>query len=81
MFIVPSETPGVNILRNVGIGDESDEEGDPRLHPLRERAGADGPRARAARAPRFAIAQTRLGGGRIHHAMRTVASVPAGAST
>jgi acyl-CoA dehydrogenase len=71
MFIVPAETPGVNIVRNVGIGTEAEGEGShayiryenvrvPQDHLLGEEGGA------------FAIAQTRLGGGRIHHGMRTV---------
>jgi acyl-CoA dehydrogenase len=71
MFIVPADTPGVNIIRNVGIGTEREGEGShayiryenvriPQDHLLGEEGGA------------FAIAQTRLGGGRIHHGMRTV---------
>jgi acyl-CoA dehydrogenase len=71
MFIVPAETPGINILRNVGMGYEPVGEGiegyvrydDVRVpadHMLGPRGGA------------FVVAQTRLGGGRIHHAMRTV---------
>jgi acyl-CoA dehydrogenase len=71
MFIVPAETPGINIIRNVGIGTEPDSEGShayiryenvrvPKDHVLGREGGA------------FAIAQTRLGGGRIHHGMRTV---------
>jgi acyl-CoA dehydrogenase len=71
MFIVPAETPGVNIVRNVGIGTEPEGEGShayiryenvrvPQDHLLGEEGGA------------FGIAQTRLGGGRIHHGMRTV---------
>ena len=71
MFIVPADTPGVNIVRNVGIGTEPEGEGShgyiryenvrvPQDHLLGEEGGA------------FAIAQTRLGGGRIHHGMRTV---------
>jgi acyl-CoA dehydrogenase len=71
MFIVPSDTPGVNIIRNVGLGTEREGEGShgyiryenvriPQDHLLGEEGGA------------FAIAQTRLGGGRIHHGMRTV---------
>ncbi len=69
MFIVPRGTPGVEIVRNVGVGyGEGGSEGYmrytnvrvPKDHLLGERGGA------------FAISQTRLGGGRIHHAMRTV---------
>ena len=70
MFIVPSNTPGVEIVRNVavGYGHRGGTEGymrytDVRVpldHMLGERGGA------------FIVAQTRLGGGRIHHAMRTV---------
>ena len=74
MFIVPADTPGVNIIRNVGTGTESDEEAshayihydDVRV-PLDHVLGGEG--------QAFAIAQTRLGGGRIHHAMRTIARV------
>lgn len=69
MFIVPTDTPGVEIVRNVGVGyNDSGSEGYMRYtnvrvpadHLLGERGGA------------FVISQTRLGGGRIHHAMRTV---------
>lgn len=72
MFIVPAETPGVEIVRNVGLGTESEEEGshgyvrytDVRV-PADHLLGGEG--------QAFVIAQTRLGGGRIHHAMRTIA--------
>ena len=74
MFIVPAETPGVEIVRNVGIGTESVDEGSHgymRYNAVRVPAdhvlGGEG--------QAFAIAQTRLGGGRIHHAMRTIAIV------
>ena len=74
MFIVPADAPGLSIIRNVGVGGEPAEEGShgylryedvrvPADHLLGEEGGA------------FAIAQTRLGGGRIHHAMRTIAQV------
>jgi acyl-CoA dehydrogenase len=74
MFIVPADTPGVEIIRNVGIGTEEPGEGShayirysnvrvPEDHVL----GGEG--------QAFVIAQTRLGGGRIHHAMRTIAVV------
>ena len=74
MFIVPTKTPGVNIIRNVGIGTEPEEEGSHAYIryenvrvPLDHVLGGEG--------QAFAIAQTRLGGGRIHHAMRTIATV------
>jgi acyl-CoA dehydrogenase len=69
MFIVPSETPGIEILRNVGFMGEREPAHAyvrynnvrvPLDHLLGERG--DG----------FGVAQTRLGGGRIHHAMRTI---------
>ncbi len=69
IFLVPTDTPGVETIRNIGVGHEG--EGShgyirytdvhvPRDALLGERGAA------------FVIAQTRLGGGRIHHAMRTV---------
>jgi acyl-CoA dehydrogenase len=72
LFIVPAETPGIEIVRNVGVGGESGDHGthgyvrytDVRV-PLDHVLGGEG--------QAFAIAQTRLGGGRIHHAMRTIA--------
>jgi acyl-CoA dehydrogenase len=74
MFIVPTETPGVNIVRNVGVGAEHRDSAShayiryenvrvPADHLLGKPGGA------------FVIAQTRLGGGRIHHAMRTIAQL------
>jgi acyl-CoA dehydrogenase len=71
MFLVPSDTPGVNIVRDVGLGGEPLGEGSHALiHyegvrlPAESLLGGEG--------QAFAIAQTRLGGGRIHHAMRTI---------
>jgi acyl-CoA dehydrogenase len=74
MFIVPADTPGVEIIRNVplyGHGPSGathsyikyDGVRIPADHLLGERGGG------------FVVAQTRLGGGRIHHAMRTVGLV------
>src|SRR6201984_608638 len=73
MFIVPSETTGVNIVRNLGVGTHEDGGSHayiryedvhvPKDHMLGPRGGA------------FVVAQTRLGGGRIHHAMRTIGQV------
>lgn len=74
MFIVPSDTAGVEIIRNVGLHGHPSNEGthsyvrydDVRIpvdHLLGERGAG------------FAVAQSRLGGGRIHHAMRTISLV------
>jgi len=74
MFIVPTDTPGVEFVRHTGVGSEPEEDGNhtyiryndvrvPHDHLL----GGEG--------QAFAIAQTRLGGGRIHHAMRTIAQL------
>ena len=69
MFIVPTKTPGVNILRSVGVGSNDDgSEGYVKYENVRVPKDALlGPRGEA-----FVIGQTRLGGGRVHHAMRTV---------
>jgi acyl-CoA dehydrogenase len=74
MFLVPTDTPGVDIVRNVGLMGEHFGDGHEGMHalihynavrvPAESLLGGEG--------EAFAIAQTRLGGGRIHHAMRTV---------
>lgn len=74
MFVVPADTPGIEIVRNVGLYGHPDNEGThsyvrytdvriPADHLLGERGAG------------FAVAQSRLGGGRIHHAMRTISLV------
>jgi acyl-CoA dehydrogenase len=71
MFIVPADTPGVVIKRHVGGWEEPAGHGShafvsyenvrvPAESVLGRRGGA------------FEVAQSRLGGGRVHHAMRTV---------
>jgi acyl-CoA dehydrogenase len=71
MFLVPTDTPGVTIERNVGLSGERLNEGwhalihyDHVRVPKEALLGGEG--------QAFVIAQTRLGGGRIHHAMRTI---------
>jgi len=74
MFVVPAETPGVEIVRNVGVGTEPEGHGSHGYVRYTDvRVPADHLLGGAGQA--FAIAQTRLGGGRIHHAMRTIAQV------
>ena len=74
MFLVPTDTPGVEIVRNVGLMGEHFGDGHEGMHALihydEARVPADSLLGGEGQA--FAIAQTRLGGGRIHHAMRTV---------
>ena len=72
MFIVPADTPGIEFIRNVAIvGEDPNAEGSHghlRYNqvrvPLDHMLGGPG--------EGFKVAQARLGGGRIHHAMRTV---------
>lgn len=71
MFIVPAGTPGLTVERNVGLLGEGLNDGhhglvhyDSVRIPAENLLGGEG--------QGFVIAQTRLGGGRIHHAMRTV---------
>ena len=73
MFVVPSETPGIEILRNVATMEERDEL-DEGIHAYVRynsvRLPADA--MLGGRGDGFVVAQARLGGGRVHHAMRTV---------
>jgi acyl-CoA dehydrogenase len=73
-FVIPMDAPGINVVRNVGVGHEEEslrghayiryqDVEIPKDHLLGERGGG------------FVVAQTRLGGGRIHHAMRTIGQV------
>jgi acyl-CoA dehydrogenase len=71
MFLVPTDTPGVEIVRNTGLGTEAADAGTHALiHYHDVRVPADSVLGDVGQA--FVLAQTRLGGGRIHHAMRTI---------
>jgi len=71
MFLVPADTPGIEIVRNTGIWLEPLDEGSHGyVRYTNVRVKKDhilGKRGEA-----FLVAQARLGGGRIHHAMRTL---------
>jgi acyl-CoA dehydrogenase len=71
MFLVPTDTPGVVIERNVGLYGEPEGEGNHALIHYQD-ARVPGDALLGGEGQAFAIAQTRLGGGRIHHAMRTI---------
>ncbi|WP_433710468.1 acyl-CoA dehydrogenase family protein [Nocardia sp. CA-084685] len=71
MFLVPTDTPGIKIVRNVGLYGEPMNDGSHALiHYENVRVPAESLLGGEGKA--FVIAQTRLGGGRIHHAMRTI---------
>ncbi len=73
-IVVPADAPGLEIVRAVGISGVPEEAG---THPFVRytdvRVPAD--HLLGGRGEGFLVAQTRLGGGRIHHAMRTVARI------
>jgi acyl-CoA dehydrogenase len=74
MFIVPTDAPGFQIVRNIGLFCDSPRSGghpwirftDVRV-PDNARLGPVG--------QGFKVAQSRLGGGRLHHAQRTIGRV------
>ncbi|HEX7135403.1 MAG TPA: acyl-CoA dehydrogenase family protein [Iamia sp.] len=72
MFLVPTDTPGIEVLAHIGLGHEPWGEG------MHAHVRYDGVRVPAenllgGEGQAFEVAQRRLGGGRIHHAMRAVA--------
>jgi acyl-CoA dehydrogenase len=71
MFLLPTDTPGVTIVRNVGLYGERDDEGSHALIHY-ENVRVPDSALLGGEGQAFVIAQTRLGGGRIHHAMRTI---------
>jgi acyl-CoA dehydrogenase len=71
LFVVPADNPGVKILRNVGRGDHVGGEGTHGyIHYDNVRVPRDA--LLGERGAGFQVAQARLNGGRMHHAMRTV---------
>ena len=71
MFIVPADAPGITILRDVHLaGRKAGGHGHGYLNFENVRVPADHMLGGAGQA--FVVAQTRLGGGRTHHAMRTI---------
>jgi acyl-CoA dehydrogenase len=71
MFLVPAETPGIKILRNLAHFGEPEDVGTEALieydHVRVPASAVLGEEGNA-----FGVAQVRLGGGRVHHAMRTI---------
>jgi acyl-CoA dehydrogenase len=72
MFLIPSDTPGIHLLANIGSAHEPYGEG-MHAHVRYEDVRVPGENLLGGEGQAFAVAQRRLGGGRIHHAMRAVA--------
>ena len=72
MFLVPAETPGIRVLHHLGLGDEPWHEGT-HAHVRYENVRVSTDNLLGGEGQAFEVAQRRLGGGRIHHAMRAVA--------
>lgn len=74
MFVVPADTAGIERVRDVSVWGHDEPVGTHQyLRYTDVRVPADN--LLGERGAGFAVAQTRLGGGRIHHAMRTVGLV------
>ncbi len=79
MFVVPMDTPGIEIVRNVGVSgwvEAADGGGD---HSYIRYRDVRIPKDHILGGPGqgFFVAQTRLSGGRVHHAMRSVGHMKA----
>ncbi|MEV0494684.1 acyl-CoA dehydrogenase family protein [Streptomyces atratus] len=74
MFVVPADAPGIERVRDVSVWGHEEEVG---THQYLRYTDVRVSRENllGERGAGFAVAQTRLGGGRIHHAMRTVGLV------
>jgi acyl-CoA dehydrogenase len=70
MFLVEAGTPGLEIVRAVSVSGQPEHASHCYLRYDGVRVGSEGLLGNEGDA--FVIAQTRLGGGRIHHAMRTI---------
>ncbi|MGE0829626.1 MAG: acyl-CoA dehydrogenase family protein [Hyphomonadaceae bacterium] len=70
MFIVPADTKGIEIIKNYGYYGEPEE-----VHGHMRWSSVRVPKENmlGGRGDAFVVAQVRLGGGRMHHAMRTLA--------
>jgi len=75
MFLVPADTPGIDVIRHSGLGSEPLGEGGDHAYVKYDKVRVPADNLLGGEGQAFKIAQTRLGGGRIHHAMRTIGIV------
>jgi acyl-CoA dehydrogenase len=73
MFLVPGDTPGIHVLHHLGLGNEDWHDG-MHAHVRYENVRVPAENLLGGEGQAFEVAQRRLGGGRIHHAMRSVAT-------
>ena len=69
-FVLPADLPGIEIVRDVGVAGHDFEGVHAYVRYDQVELAEDA--LLGERGDGFAVAQTRLGGGRIHHAMRTI---------
>jgi acyl-CoA dehydrogenase len=74
MFVVPAGVAGLETIRDVRVFGHHDREGT-HAYLRYDNVRVPGDHLLGERGDGFVVAQTRLGGGRIHHAMRTVGLV------
>jgi acyl-CoA dehydrogenase len=72
MFLVPSDAPGIRVLQDIGHIGQPFGHG-MHAHVRYENVRVPNDNLLGGEGKAFEVAQRRLGGGRIHHAMRTVA--------
>jgi acyl-CoA dehydrogenase len=72
MLIVPKDTPGIEIIRNVGTMGHAREEDATHAYIRYNKVRVPRDAMLGGPGEGFKVAQARLGGGRVHHAMRTV---------
>ncbi|WP_397416046.1 acyl-CoA dehydrogenase family protein [Phenylobacterium sp.] len=72
IFLVPTDAPGVEIIRNVAVGAGGEIGGGNEAYVRYNNVRLPYDALLGDRGAAFVIAQVRLGGGRVHHAMRTV---------
>ena len=72
MFLVPADTPGIEFLRDTRLMGEQEGEGTGHPHIRYNEVRIPSDCLLGEEGQGFVVAQTRLGGGRVHHSMRAV---------